>query len=172
MRILMTSALGLLALASLSVAADARPCPDGWVRVCEQSPPDGRLCAIASPNRRRAATRPGPTRARPRFTSITFRPQSRTSRPAPTTEHRGATMRTMTSALSLLALLSLSAPVEAAPCPFPQVRVCEPTPNPPVRPPMCHCANSPGSPTWGGRAEIHKKNVPTVKPNKSTGSND
>jgi hypothetical protein len=78
----------------------------------------------------------------------------------------------MTSALSVLALVSLSFSVEAAPCSFPQVRVCEPQPNPPVRPPVCHCANPPGSPTWGGKAEIHKKNVPTVKPNKSSGANN
>ncbi|MDH6262181.1 hypothetical protein [Bradyrhizobium sp. BR13661] len=81
-------------------------------------------------------------------------------------------MRTVTLTLGLLALLSFSAAVEAAPCPFPQVRVCEPQPNPPVRPPQCRCTNPPGSPTWGGKAEIHKKNVPTVKPSKSPGSND
>lgn len=80
-------------------------------------------------------------------------------------------MRTiMTSALALLALASLPAAVEAAPCPLGMVEVC--LPRPPPRPPRCHCEKAPGSPTWGGKAEIHKKNVPTVKPGKSPGPND
>ncbi|MDE2376383.1 hypothetical protein [Bradyrhizobium sp.] len=78
----------------------------------------------------------------------------------------------MTSALALLAVLSMCIAAQAAPCPFPQVRVCEPQPNPPVRPPMCRCENPKGSATWGGKAEVHKKNVPTVKPNKSFGTTD
>nr|AWL99500.1 hypothetical protein CIT40_05320 [Bradyrhizobium amphicarpaeae] len=84
-------------------------------------------------------------------------------------------MRVMTtSALTLLALASLSATVQAAPCPTGMVQVCEPQPRdrPPMGPPRCRCENAPGSPTWGGKAEIHKKNVPTVKPNKSPGPND
>ncbi|PIT01997.1 hypothetical protein TSA1_15415 [Bradyrhizobium nitroreducens] len=84
-------------------------------------------------------------------------------------------MRVMlTSALAFLALASLSASVQAAPCPTGMVQVCDPQPRdrPPMGPPRCHCENTPGSPTWGGKAEIHKKNVPTVKPNKSPGPND
>lgn len=58
----------------------------------------------------------------------------------------------------------------AAPCPYPQVQECRPAP--PNRPPQCRCVNPPGSPTWGGKAEIHKKNVPTVKPNRGPGGNN
>jgi hypothetical protein len=78
----------------------------------------------------------------------------------------------MTSTLALLALALPPAVADAAPCPTGMVRVCEPQPNPPVRPPQCRCQNAPGSATWGGKAEIHKKNVPTAKPNKSSGTND
>jgi len=80
-------------------------------------------------------------------------------------------MRTMmTAVLGLLALTSLASSVAAATCPPGMVEVC--WRRPPHRPPRCHCANAPGSPTWGGKAEIHKKNVPTVKPSKSPGPND
>jgi hypothetical protein len=75
----------------------------------------------------------------------------------------------MMPALALLALTSLSTAVEAA-CSFPMIEVCEREPK--SRPPRCHCESPPGSPTWGGKAEIHKKNVPTVKPTKSPGPND
>ncbi|MGT2503988.1 hypothetical protein ACVOMS_30670 [Bradyrhizobium guangxiense] len=84
----------------------------------------------------------------------------------------------MTPALALLALTSLSAKVEAAPCPPGMVRVClQPPQNdrPPNTTPMpCKCENPPGTGTWsgGGKAEIHKKNVPSVKHNKSPGPND
>ncbi len=62
----------------------------------------------------------------------------------------------------------------AAPCPFPMVQVCErqPQARPPASPSRCHCESPPGSPTWGGKAEIHRKNVPTVKPNKPPGPNN
>ena len=76
----------------------------------------------------------------------------------------------LTSALAFLALASLSAVAEAASCPLGMVEVCPP--RPPPRPPLCHCEKTPGSPTWGGKAEIHKKNVPTVKPSKQPGLND
>ena len=80
----------------------------------------------------------------------------------------------MTLALASFALSPFSAPASAAPCPFPMVRVCaEPPPNRPQTTPMqCRCENPPGSPTWGGKAEIHQRNVPTVKPNKTPGPND
>jgi hypothetical protein len=84
-------------------------------------------------------------------------------------------MRMMvTRALAVSALSSLSIAASAAPCPFPMVQVCEPQPRdrPPARPPRCRCENPPGSPTWGGKAEIHKKNVPTVKPSHTPGPND
>ena len=86
-------------------------------------------------------------------------------------------MRIMTtSALALLALASFSATVKAAPCPPGMVQVCDPQPlnRPPATPQRCHCENPPGSGNWsgGGRAEIHKKNVPTVKQNKAPGPND
>ncbi|WP_298872595.1 hypothetical protein [uncultured Bradyrhizobium sp.] len=75
------------------------------------------------------------------------------------------------SALGLLALASLSAAAEARPCPTGYVRVCRQSP-----PPLCHCAphQTQGNAPWGnqGKAEIHKHNVPTAKPNKSTGPND
>ncbi len=56
-------------------------------------------------------------------------------------------------------------------CPPGQVLKCRRWP--PNQPPRCWCVEKPGP--WvapGGKAEIHKKNVPTVKPNKSPGPND
>jgi hypothetical protein len=91
-------------------------------------------------------------------------------------ENRGDTMRILTtSALALLTLASLSAAVEAAPCPPGMVRVCLPQPKdrPGGPPPPCKCENQSGG--WsggGGTAEIHKKNVPAAKANKSPGPND
>ncbi|MCG2632829.1 hypothetical protein L6654_40280 [Bradyrhizobium sp. WYCCWR 13023] len=85
-------------------------------------------------------------------------------------------MRTMmTSVIALLTLVSLTAGVKAESCPPGTVQVCPPPSKtrPPGGPPAwCRCEGPPGSPTWGGRAEIHKKNVPTVKPGKSPGPND
>jgi hypothetical protein len=82
----------------------------------------------------------------------------------------------MTLALTLAAVAMLPPvqPASAAPCPFPKVQVCAPQPQnrPPATPTQCRCENPPGSPTWGGKAEIHKKNVPTVKPSKTPGTND
>lgn len=80
----------------------------------------------------------------------------------------------ITLGLAVFMLSPMAAPAFAAPCPFPMVRVCEPAPQnrPPASPQRCKCVNPPGSPTWGGKAEIHKKNVPTVKPNKSPGPSD
>ena len=84
----------------------------------------------------------------------------------------------MTSALTLLALVSLSAAVEAGPCPPGMVRVCLPPPQndrpPNTTPTLCKCENQSGSGSWsgGGKAEIHKKNVPSAKQNKSPGPND
>lgn len=86
-----------------------------------------------------------------------------------------ATMRiTHALALAAVALLPSVDPASAAPCPFPMVQVCQPAPKdrPPAVPMPCRCENPPGSPTWGGKAEIHKKNVPTVKSNKTPGPND
>jgi hypothetical protein len=87
-------------------------------------------------------------------------------------------MRTIaTSALVLLALTLLSATAEAGPCPPGMVRVC--LPPPPNRPPNttptpCKCENPQGGGSWsgGGKAELHKKNLPTAKQNKSPGPND
>ncbi len=78
-------------------------------------------------------------------------------------------MRTL--GLTASVLLPVSVPASAAPCPFPMVQECRPQPQnrPPMTPTQCRCVNPPGSPTWGGKAEIHKKNVPTVKPNKQPG---
>ncbi len=82
----------------------------------------------------------------------------------------------MTSALGLLALSSLSVTAEAGPCPPGWVQICRETA--PGRPPLCHCRrvgqHTEGGATWGnqGKAEIHKHNVPTAKPNKSPGPND
>ncbi|PIT01996.1 hypothetical protein TSA1_15410 [Bradyrhizobium nitroreducens] len=80
-------------------------------------------------------------------------------------------MRVTISGLALLALTSLPVAVQAAPCPPGTVEVCRPHT---MRPPLCHCENAPGSGNLGGggKAEIHKKSVPTVKPNKSPGPND
>jgi hypothetical protein len=71
------------------------------------------------------------------------------------------------------ALLLLTAPATAAPCPFPMVRVCaEPPPNRPQTTPMqCRCENAGGKTPYAGKAQIHKKNIPTVKPNKTPGPN-
>ncbi|AWM05685.1 hypothetical protein [Bradyrhizobium symbiodeficiens] len=84
----------------------------------------------------------------------------------------------MTSALALLALASLTAAVEAGPCPPGMVRVCLPPPQndrpPNITPQPCKCEHQPASGNYsgGGKAEIHKKNVPMVKQNKSPGPND
>lgn len=84
----------------------------------------------------------------------------------------------MTSALALFALASLTAAVEAAPCPPGMVRVCLPQPQndrpPNTTPPPCKCESQSGSGSWsgGGKAEIQKKNVPSAKQNKSPGPND
>ena len=82
----------------------------------------------------------------------------------------------MTSTLAALALASLSTTAQAAPCPPGMVQVCEPAPQnrPPATPQRCRCENPPGSGSWsgGGKAEIHKKNVPTVKPTKSPSPNN
>lgn len=82
----------------------------------------------------------------------------------------------MTSILAALALASLPAAAQAAPCPPGMVRVCEPVQQnrPPATPQRCRCENPPGSGNLGGggKAEIHKKNVPTVKPTKSPGPNN
>ena len=76
--------------------------------------------------------------------------------------------------LAVLMLMPMSlAAWAASPCPFPMVQECRPMPQ--LRPPateQCRCVYAPGSPTWGGKAEIHKKNVPTVKPNRGPGSNN
>ncbi|MDP3075977.1 hypothetical protein [Bradyrhizobium sp.] len=81
---------------------------------------------------------------------------------------------TLALTLSVFTLLPSAVPALAAPCPFPKVQVCAPQPQnrPPATPTQCRCENPPGSPTWGGKAEIHKKNVPTVKPNKQPGPNN
>jgi hypothetical protein len=84
-------------------------------------------------------------------------------------------MRIMiTLALAVFVLSPIPVPASAAPCPFPMVQVCAPQPQnrPPMTPKQCRCENPPGNPTWGGKAEVHKKNVPTLKPNKTPGPND
>jgi hypothetical protein len=74
--------------------------------------------------------------------------------------------------LAALMLMSLSSSAWAASgCPFPMVKECRGAESK-MRPPACRCVHPPGSPTWGGKAEIHKKNVPTVKPNRQPGRND
>ena len=80
----------------------------------------------------------------------------------------------ITLALAGFVLSPLPVPASAAPCPFPMVQECKPPPKdrPPAVPMPCRCVNPPGSPTWGGKAEIHKKNVPAVKSNKTPGPND
>ena len=81
---------------------------------------------------------------------------------------------TLAFTLAAVALLPSVQPASAAPCPFPMVRECQPPPKdrPSAVPMPCRCVNPPGSSTWGGKAEIHKKNVPTVKPNKTPGANN
>ncbi len=76
--------------------------------------------------------------------------------------------------LAALMLMPMSVVASAAPCPFPMVQECRPQPQnrPPAAPTQCRCVYPPGSPTWGGKAEIHKKNVPTVRPNRVPGSNN
>ncbi|WP_253711244.1 hypothetical protein [Bradyrhizobium sp. WD16] len=69
------------------------------------------------------------------------------------------------------ALLGPAVALAAPSCPPGQVQKCD---RPPLtRPPQCRCVSQRGP--WvapGGKAEIHKKNVPTVKPNKGPGTND
>ena len=83
----------------------------------------------------------------------------------------------MMSALGLLVLGASSAIVQAGPCPPGMVLVCLPQPadRPPNRPTPCKCDYPPGT-SWGGggggKAEVHKKNVPSVKANKAPGPND
>ena len=81
---------------------------------------------------------------------------------------------TLALTLSVFTLLPSAVPALAAPCPFPMVRECLPPPKdrPQATPMPCRCVKPPGSPTWGGKAEIHKKNVPSVKSNKQPGPND
>ena len=71
-------------------------------------------------------------------------------------------------------MLSSAMALGAGPCPPGQVQECRPQPAPPKRPGQCRCVSQPAGP-WvapGGKAEIHKKNVPTVKPSKGPGAND
>ena len=79
--------------------------------------------------------------------------------------------RIITLSVAVVVLSPLSVPASAAPCPFPMVRVCQEPPQnrPPAAPMACKCVHPPGqtSGSGGGKAEIYKKNVPTVKPNKS-----
>ena len=81
-------------------------------------------------------------------------------------------MMTLASAGFVLSLVPV--PAFAAPCPFPMVQECRPQPQnrPPATPTQCRCVNPPGSPTWGGKAEIHRHNVPTVKHTKQPGPYD
>ena len=72
--------------------------------------------------------------------------------------------------LAAVMLMPMSVAASAAPCPFPMVQECRPFPQ--GRPGAMQCRCVPGSPTWGGKAEIHKKNVPTVRPNRAPGSRD
>jgi hypothetical protein len=68
-------------------------------------------------------------------------------------------------------VLSAATAVGEGPCPPGQVQKCEREPK--SRPPRCYCVQAPGP--WvppGGKAEIHQKNVPTVKPNRNPGPND
>jgi hypothetical protein len=84
----------------------------------------------------------------------------------------------LTSALVLLGLTSLSADAEAGPCPPGMVKVCLPPPQnnrpPNTTPTPCKCESQQGSgnDSGGGKAEIHKKNLPAAKQNKSPGPND
>ncbi len=83
----------------------------------------------------------------------------------------------VSSAMALVALTFLPAAVHAGPCPPGMVQVCMPQPadRPPNRPVPCKCDYPPGT-SWGGggggTAEVHKKNVPSVKANKAPGPND
>ena len=76
-------------------------------------------------------------------------------------------MRILLTSAFLLAMASPSMAWQAGPFPYDWVRVCGW--HAPGHPARCHCVKSSSR---GGKAEIHKKNVPTVQPNKSPGPND
>lgn len=76
--------------------------------------------------------------------------------------------------LAAAAGLTLAAPHAAAKdgCPAGQKLECLGTLDP-KRPPRCRCVDIPATGQGShGKAEIKKKNVPTVKPNKNPGPND
>jgi hypothetical protein len=77
-------------------------------------------------------------------------------------------------ALTIVSVLVVSAivlpPVSASAqdCPPSWVKRCDPA----HRGPRCWCVPGPYETPHGGKAEIHKKNVPTVKPSHTHGPND
>ena len=92
---------------------------------------------------------------------------------------RSSKMRTMAVSFILVAvgLVLLPAPTLAVTCPPGQLMICGGTGRPLPRGGIdwhCSCVDSSdtGKTTGGGKAEIHKKNVPTVRPNQTPGSNN
>jgi hypothetical protein len=82
-------------------------------------------------------------------------------------------MRVIVLTLMTLVISSLPFSASAAPCPPGMVQVCKQQPvNRPPRGTPCKCESAGGSATFGGKAEIHKKNVPTVRPGRTPGPNN
>ena len=74
---------------------------------------------------------------------------------------------------AVLAVFMQALPAAAAACPFPMVQECTPLRKdrpPATQRPACRCVNPPGPPSHQG-PKVNKKNVPTVKPNTSSGVN-
>ena len=78
-------------------------------------------------------------------------------------------MRVIILSMAIAFALSLS-PMSAVAqtCPPPWVKKCDPA----QRGPRCWCVPGPYETPRGGKAEIHKKNVPTVRPGHPPEPND
>jgi hypothetical protein len=84
-------------------------------------------------------------------------------------------MRTMilASTLGAVAILVTSDAASAAsPCGPGKVFQCRQGGNKPGMPPACRCVPAEAGPGSYGHAEVKKKNVPTVQPNKRSGRYD
>lgn len=80
-----------------------------------------------------------------------------------------------TAALAVAAMLANAAPALAAsPCGPGKVLECREVGKKPGVPPACRCVSTGSSSGSGsyGHAEVKKKNVPTVQPNKRSGRYD
>ena len=87
-------------------------------------------------------------------------------------------MRAMSFMLAAVGLVALPTPTLAQTCPPGELMICAGTRKPhQLRPPNsswdCTCVRSgTGESRGGGKVQQQKKNVPTVRPNRTPGSND